>query len=94
MLLCPWDSSGKNTGVGCHTLLQDTEKQELLKQRSEVETSILSQGVKLKITSYLWRNSINECHLRHRWDTGMVLPKEIPLNSPVLEVLIVENFVA
>ena len=21
-LLCPWDSSGKNTGVGCHTLLQ------------------------------------------------------------------------
>ena len=22
-LLCPWDSSGKNTGVGCHFLLQD-----------------------------------------------------------------------
>ena len=22
MLLCPWDSSGKNTGVGCHALLQ------------------------------------------------------------------------
>ena len=22
MLLCPWDSPGKNTGVGCHTLLQ------------------------------------------------------------------------
>ena len=21
-LLCPWDFSGKNTGVGCHTLLQ------------------------------------------------------------------------
>ena len=21
-LLCPWDSSGKNTGVGCHSLLQ------------------------------------------------------------------------
>ena len=20
--LCPWDSSGKNTGVGCHFLLQ------------------------------------------------------------------------
>ena len=20
--LCPWDSPGKNTGVGCHTLLQ------------------------------------------------------------------------
>ena len=22
MLLCPWDSPGKNTGVGCHFLLQ------------------------------------------------------------------------
>ena len=22
-LLCPWDSPGKNTGVGCHALLQD-----------------------------------------------------------------------
>ena len=22
MLLCPWDSPGKNTGVGCHSLLQ------------------------------------------------------------------------
>ena len=22
-LLCPWDSPGKNTGVGCHTLLQE-----------------------------------------------------------------------
>ena len=21
-LLCPWDFSGKNTGVGCHVLLQ------------------------------------------------------------------------
>ena len=21
-LLCPWNSSGKNTGVGCHSLLQ------------------------------------------------------------------------
>ena len=23
-LLCPWDSSGKNTGVGCHALLRGT----------------------------------------------------------------------
>ena len=22
MLLCPWDSPGRNTGVGCHALLQ------------------------------------------------------------------------
>ena len=24
-LLCPWDSLGKNTGVGCHFLLQEGE---------------------------------------------------------------------
>ena len=24
MLLCPWDSPGKNTGVGCHALLHRT----------------------------------------------------------------------
>jgi len=23
MLLCPWDSPGKNTGVGCHSFLQE-----------------------------------------------------------------------
>ena len=23
-LLCPWDSLGKNTGMGCHALLQGT----------------------------------------------------------------------
>ena len=26
-LLCPWDSPGKNTGVGCHFLLQSTRLQ-------------------------------------------------------------------
>ena len=25
-LLCPWDSPGKNTGVGCHVLLQDSTR--------------------------------------------------------------------
>ena len=32
-LLCPWDSSGKNTGVGCHFLLQ------CMKVKSESEVS-------------------------------------------------------
>ena len=34
-LLCPWDSPGKNTGVGCHFLLQ------CMKVRSESEVSQL-----------------------------------------------------
>ena len=32
-LLCPWDSPGKNTGVGCHFLLQ------CMKVRSESEVA-------------------------------------------------------
>ena len=35
MLLCPWDSSGKNTGVGCHFLLQCMK----VKRESEVAKS-------------------------------------------------------
>ena len=34
-LHCPWDSSGKNTGVGCHFLLQ-------VKSESEVTQSCLT----------------------------------------------------
>ena len=34
-LLCPWDSSGKNTGVGCHFLLQCMK----VKSESEVAQS-------------------------------------------------------
>ena len=32
-LLCPWDSPGKNTGVGCHFLLQ------FMKVKSESEVA-------------------------------------------------------
>ena len=31
-LCCPWDSPGKNTGVGCHFLLQWQEYTELYKK--------------------------------------------------------------
>ena len=36
--LCPWDSPGKNTGVGCHFLLQCMK----LKSESEVAQSCLT----------------------------------------------------
>ena len=38
MLLCPWDSPGKNTGVGCHFLLQCVK----MKSESEVTQSFLT----------------------------------------------------
>ena len=37
-LLCPWDSPGKNTGVGCHFLLQCMK----VKSESEVAQSCLT----------------------------------------------------
>ena len=37
-LLCPWDSPGKNTGVGCHFLLQYMK----VKSESEVAQSCLT----------------------------------------------------
>ena len=37
-LLCPWDSSGKKTGVGCHFLLQCMK----VKSESEVAQSCLT----------------------------------------------------
>ena len=37
-LPCPWDSSGKNTGVGCHFLLQRMK----VKTESEVAQSCLT----------------------------------------------------
>ena len=36
-LLCPWDSPGKNTGVGCRALLQGI----VLNQRSNLHLSCL-----------------------------------------------------
>ena len=38
MLLCPWDSPGKNTGVGCYFLLQCMQE----KSESEVAQSCLT----------------------------------------------------
>ena len=38
MLLCPWDSPSKNTGVGCHFLLQCMK----VKSQSEVAQSCLT----------------------------------------------------
>ena len=39
-LPCPWDSPGKNTGVGCHFLLQHMK----VKSESEVTQSCLTLG--------------------------------------------------
>ena len=37
MLLCPWDSPGKNTGVGCHFLLQG-----IFRRRDQTQISLIA----------------------------------------------------
>ena len=44
-LLCPWDSPGKNTGVGCHALLQGKLPNPGIKPESLV--SAWSRGMEL-----------------------------------------------
>ena len=50
----PWDSPGKNTGVGCHCLLQGMK----VKSESEVTQSCQS----------LWPHGLQPTRLLHPWD--------------------------
>ena len=44
-LLCPWDSPGKNTGVGCHFLLQCMKvKSESGEKKKKVKVKLLSRA--------------------------------------------------
>ena len=53
-LLCPWDSLGKNTGVGCHFLLQWSK----VKSESEVAQS----------GPTLWPHGLQPTRLLRPWD--------------------------
>ena len=59
-LLCPWDSPGKNTGVGCHCLLQ------CLRVKNESEVAQLCP-TQLCLTPVWFSDSqnvnIHSCHL-------------------------------
>ena len=47
-LPCPWDSPGKNTGVGCHFFLQ------CMKVKSESDSNAWKWKVKVKSLSRVW----------------------------------------
>ena len=44
-LLCPWDSPGKNTGVGCHFLLQGIFLTQGFEQPSPTSVSCIAGGL-------------------------------------------------
>ena len=50
----PWDSPGKNTGVGCHFLLQ------CMKEKSEIEVALMSDS--------LQPHGLQPTRLLHPWD--------------------------
>ena len=67
-LLCPWDSPGKNTGVGCHTLFQDifpTRDQSPVSCITYIGRQVLYTSATWKgHTGYLeWSNSESESTL-------------------------------
>ena len=45
----PWDSSGKNTGVGCHCLLHNTNEEELKNLLVKAKQESKKVGLKLNI---------------------------------------------
>ena len=53
-LPCPWDSPGKNTGVGCHFLLQ------CMKVKSEGESEVVSDSER--------PHGLQPTRLLHPWD--------------------------
>ena len=82
-LLCPWNFPGKNTGVGCHSLLQqervDICKIDILCCTAEMNTTLKInfqkkdlQNVKKKMAQYICY--LPETHLRYS-DTGRLCVK-------------------
>ena len=75
-LLCPWDSPGKNTGVGCHSLLQEIFPSQGLNPRLlhwQVDSSPRSHQGRLttfvgrREKIYVWRNLWHAGTRSHSW---------------------------
>ena len=75
----PWDSPGKNTGVGCHFLLQ------CMKVESESEVDIQVENKYIKRCSTYHHMSLGKCTLKQPCDTTTYLlewPKSKTLTIP------------
>ena len=70
-LLCPWDSSGESTGVGCHFLLQRLSMKWVKWSRSVVSDSLQPHGLQPTRLLHLWNppdKSIGVgCHFLLHW---------------------------
>ena len=85
-LPCPWDSPGKNTGVGCHFLLQCVK----VKRESEVAQSCLTLSEPMDCSPPGF--SIHGIFQEY-W-SGLPLPSLNLYWEPIKEVLITDSLVA
>ena len=90
-LLCPWDSPGKNTGVGSHSLLQGNLPDlgiEPGSPASQVDSLWLShQGVFLECSlkynvrereagfTLLQSQNLRTCGRKHKWEGAIMVPQ-------------------
>ena len=93
-LLCPWDSPGKDTGVGCHLLLQWLSMKRVKWSRSVVSDSLQPHGLSTrllrpwdfpgKITGVgchcLRENEREQCKSKARW-SGLKRSQLLKLNK-------------
>ena len=73
-LLCPWDSPGKNSGVGCHSHLQVTSvgKQGIGREKN-YKVRIVAEA-----TSLGWLKGLGSEHGRRAWPYELHFPKSLP----------------
>ena len=73
-LCCPWDSPGKNTGVGCHFLLQ------CMKEKSESEVAQACPTVSDPMDCSLPGSSVHGFSRQEYWSG-------VPLPSPTVRIV-------
>ena len=65
-LLRPWDSTGKNTGVGCHALLQKTHIRLRTNRHTSLIKTFIPRWEKSMWLGTKWPNSVqNKIKMRH-----------------------------
>ena len=86
-LLCPWDSPGKNTGVGCHFLLQ------CMKMKSESEVAQSCPTLSDPMDCSLPGSSIHGIFQARVLEWGAIAspdnPRDLDRNNPIISWIII-----
>ena len=80
-LPCPWDSPGKNTGVGCHFLLQ------CMKVKSEIEVAPLCPTLSNPMDCSLTGSSAHGIFQARALEWGAIAFSERKLSAEELQLL-------